>query len=227
MVVSISNKEDYNIIAADFLEQKIRSINKTKQKVFIALSGGSTPLPILVELRQRQINWDQLYFFIVDERIVPLNDFDSNYGAIKKLFFDYITSASFSMIKDDCTIKDSILEYESTMRELMEFNDDGFPVFDLILLGMGDDGHTASLFPKTSALKENKRIVVENNVPQLKTKRITFTYPTILSAKQIVIIIKGQTKKEIYNQIRSNIKTSFPIQNVVIKREDISWILEE
>ena len=227
MVIGISKEQDYNVVAADYIEQLIATLTISKEKVFIALSGGSTPLPILEELSKRALAWDQLFFFMVDERIVPLNDSRSNFGAISKVFFDGITSKSFSMIQERMSTHETINAYESTMRDLMELNAEGFPVFDLILLGMGDDGHTASLFPRTLALKENTRWVVENKVPQLNTRRITLTYPTILSAKKIVVLIKGETKKKIYEEIVSNTETLYPMQKVMFEREDIDWILED
>lgn len=227
MVIGISKEQDYNVVAADYIEQLIATLTISKEKVFIALSGGSTPLPILEELSKRALAWDQLFFFMVDERIVPLNDSRSNFGAISKVFFDRITSKSFSMVQEAMSTHETINAYESTMRDLMELNAEGFPVFDLILLGMGDDGHTASLFPRTLALKENSRWVVENKVPQLNTRRITLTYPTILSAKKIVVLIKGETKKKIYEEIVSNTETLYPMQKVMLEREDIDWILED
>lgn len=227
MVIGISKEQDYNVVAADYIEQLIATLTISKEKVFIALSGGSTPLPILEELSKRALAWDQLFFFMVDERIVPLNDSRSNFGAISKVFFDRITSKSFSMVQEVMSTHETINAYESTMRDLMELNAEGFPVFDLILLGMGDDGHTASLFPRTLALKENSRWVVENKVPQLNTRRITLTYPTILSAKKIVVLIKGETKKKIYEEIVSNTETLYPMQKVMLEREDIDWILED
>lgn len=227
MVIGISKEQDYNVVAADYIEQLIAKLTISKEKVFIALSGGSTPLPILEELSKRALAWDQLFFFMVDERIVPLNDSRSNFGAISKVFLDRITSKSFSMVQEAMSTHETINAYESTMRDLMELNAEGFPVFDLILLGMGDDGHTASLFPRTLALKENSRWVVENKVPQLNTRRITLTYPTILSAKKIVVLIKGETKKKIYEEIVSNTETLYPMQKVMLEREDIDWILED
>ena len=227
MVIGISKEQDYNVVAADYIEQLIATLTISKEKVFIALSGGSTPLPILEELSKRALAWDQLFFFMVDERIVPLSDPSSNFGAISKVFLDRITSKSFSMVQEAMSTHETINAYESTMRDLMELNAEGFPVFDLILLGMGDDGHTASLFPRTLALKENSRWVVENKVPQLNTRRITLTYPTILSAKKIVVLIKGETKKKIYEEIVSNTETLYPMQKVMLEREDIDWILED
>lgn len=86
MVIGISKEQDYNVVAADYIEQLIATLTISKEKVFIALSGGSTPLPILEELSKRALAWDQLFFFMVDERIVPLNDSRSNFGAISKVF---------------------------------------------------------------------------------------------------------------------------------------------
>ncbi|MGB5497742.1 MAG: 6-phosphogluconolactonase [Maribacter sp.] len=227
MVIGISKKQDYSVVAADYIEQTIATLTISREKVFIALSGGSTPLPILEELSKRAIAWDQLFFFMVDERIVPLDDSSSNFGAISKVFFNRITSNSFSMVQKGMSTHEAIKAYESTMRDLMELNAEGFPVFDLILLGMGDDGHTASLFPGTSALKENSKWVVENKVPQLNTSRITLTYPTIISAKEIMVLVKGQTKKQIYRQLISDTDTDYPMQRIVSDRKDVKWILEE
>ncbi len=227
MVVGVSGYGDYSIVATDHIEQTIRTVLASKDNVFIALSGGSTPLPVLGELRKRNLDWDRLFFFMVDERIVPLNKPESNFGAIRNVFFDHISSRAFSMVQDEVPISRAIEAYETTIRDIMELNGQGFPVFDLILLGMGDDGHTASLFPGTKALSEHKKWIVKNEVPQLNTFRITFTYPTILSAKEIIVLIKGHTKKQIYNELVSGGKTTYPMQKVVNERKDLKWILED
>lgn len=227
MVIGISKEQNYNVVAADYIEQVITAATISKEKMFIALSGGSTPLPILEELRQRSLNWDQLFFFMVDERIVPLNNPDSNFGTISKVFFNHISSKRFSMVQDGKSTNEAIMMFESAMHNLMDFNTEGFPIFDLILLGMGDDGHTASLFPSTSALKEKEKAVVVNDVPKLNTSRVTLTYPTILSANEIIVLIKGQVKKKIYEEIISNAETSYPMQKIVSERNDVKWILED
>jgi len=227
MVVSISKEDNFNKGAADFLENRIRAISNEKDKVFIALSGGSTPIPILELLRGRDLDWERLYFFMVDERTVALSDPDSNYGAIGKVFLSHIPSQSFSMIQDNYSIKESIFAYEAALQNIVDFNEDGFPVFDLILLGMGNDGHTASLFPGTLALNEDKKAVVENNVPQLGAKRITLIYPSRKNAKQIAVIIRSESKKRIYKQIISNKQTDYPMQKIVSERSDLGWIIED
>ena len=224
MLIAMPTAQDYGSAAADYLEKVIAEACNTKEKVCIALSGGSTPLPILRELKERDLNWEQLHFFMVDERTVPLDDPESNFGAISEVFFNHISSKCYSMVKEDKSTKEAIKNYESLMKDLMSFNTDGFPVFDLILLGMGDDGHTASLFPGTLALEENNKIVVENKVPQLGTTRITLTYPTIISAEKIVVLIKGESKKKIYNEIHSKAETRYPIHKIVLEREDLIWI---
>lgn len=227
MVISISKEQNYSIAAADYLEKTISAISKTKEKVFIALSGGSTPLPILEEIRKRELNWEQFYFFMVDERTVPINDPDSNFGAISKVFMDHISSKSYSMVQENMTNEGSIFNYLAIMKDLMPHNEAGFPVFDLMLLGMGDDGHTASLFPGTLALDENEKVVVENYVPQLNTSRITLTYPTILSAKELVVLIKGEAKRQIYEDIVAKTGASYPIQKIAFERNDLKWIIQD
>ncbi|MBT8307101.1 MAG: 6-phosphogluconolactonase [Maribacter sp.] len=225
MFIAMPSEQDYELAAADYLEKVIAEACKTKEKVFIALSGGSTPLPILEELKERDLNWEQIHFFMVDERTVPLNNPESNFGAISEVFFNHISSKCYSMVQEGKSTNEAITRYESFMKDLMHFNHDGFPVFDLILLGMGDDGHTASLFPGTIALKENNKIVVENNVPQLGTSRITLTYPAIISAEKIIVLIKGETKKKVYNEIHTKAETKYPMHKIVLEREDVIWIV--
>lgn len=164
---------------------------------------------------------------MVDERIVPLNHPNSNFGAISNVFFDHISSKAFSMVQEEMSTSQAIEAYEAIMRDLMNLNDKGFPVFDLILLGMGDDGHTASLFPETKALNDDKNWIVENEVPQLNTSRVTLTYPTLLSAKEIMVLIKGDTKKQIYQELVSESNTTYPMQKVVNDKKGLKWVLED
>jgi len=226
MVISISKDQDYNRTSANYLEREIVDLCKTKNQVFIALSGGSTPLPILEDLRKRDLNWEQLHFFMVDERTVPINDPNSNYGAIDRIFFKHVSSKSSPMFHEGRTIDENVGAYEALLKEFVPLNNDGFPVFDLILLGMGDDGHTASLFPRTSALNENKRIVVRNEVPQLNTTRITLTYPAILSANGLIVLMKGEVKRQIYKEVISEVETSYPIQKIVTEYKNLKWIIQ-
>jgi len=108
MNVFESSGSNFDQIALEFLVKKLKNLQKSKKKITIALSGGTTPMPILQKLRNEDLQWDSFYFFMVDERCVPIQDSKSNYGTIKNLFFDHIVSNSYSMINEDLSIEESI-----------------------------------------------------------------------------------------------------------------------
>ncbi|WP_108802663.1 6-phosphogluconolactonase [Aquimarina sp. Aq107] len=226
MNVFESSSSNFDQIALEFLVEKLNNLQKSKEKITIALSGGTTPMPILQKLRNENLHWDRFHFFMVDERCVPLHDAKSNYGTIKGLFYDHIVSHSYSMINEDLSIEESIMDYKSDILNRVKLDDKGLPVFDLMLLGIGEDGHTASLFPGTDALNETKEIVVINYVSKLKTNRITLTYPVILNTSEIVVLIKGRNKKQVFDQLYTQKNTSYPMQKIVDKRSDLNWIIE-
>ena len=217
---------DFENVAVEFLVNSLKKLQGQKDKIAIALSGGSTPIPILKRLVEENLEWEKFHFFLVDERCVSLNDAQSNYGTIKQLFFDHIASHSYSMIKEGLSVDESIQAYEADMIREITYGNDGHPIFDLMLLGMGEDGHTASLFPGTLALEEKTKTVVKNFVPKLNMDRITLTYPTIINAKELVVMIKGDKKKQIFDQLHTQEGTDFPIQKIVDEYSDLKWIIE-
>jgi 6-phosphogluconolactonase len=216
---------NFEAFTVSFLVKTLKKLQKTQSEITIALSGGSTPMPILKKLSQQDLQWNKLHFYMVDERCVPLESEQSNYGTIKAIFFNHISSNSYSMIKTGLSIEESILKYELDVKKKVEYKK-GFPSFDLILLGLGEDGHTASLFPNTSALTEEHKIVVKNFVPQLNAERITLTYPVILNAKKIVVMFKGSKKTQIFEETQTPQGTNLPIQKIVDQRKDTNWIIQ-
>jgi 6-phosphogluconolactonase len=167
----------------------------------IALSGGSTPKQmgkLLAEEPYRaRVPWDKLQIFWGDERWVPLESPESNAGEAKRAFLDQVGIPAenvhpFQTV--NVTPEESASQYESLIREVV--GNGGEPVFDLVLLGMGDDGHTASLFPGTAAVHETERQVVSHYVPKLETTRLTFTPPLISSAASVVFLAAGSGKAE-------------------------------
>ncbi|MFC5047737.1 6-phosphogluconolactonase [Aquimarina hainanensis] len=218
-------KSDYDAVAVSLLKHQFIKLQQKKNKITVALSGGNTPLPILAELAKENLSWEKFHFFMVDERCVSIDDAQSNFGNIKKIFFDNVSSSCYSMVDEKFTFDESIKEYEDLLLKEVEL-DKEVPVFDLIVLGMGEDGHVASLFPETIALSEQKRIVVRNNVPQLNMDRITLTYPVLLNAKETMIMIKGKKKRQVFEQMYKNGKTNFPMQRIVDQKRNISWIIE-
>ena len=166
----------------------------------IALSGGSTPknlYTLIAANASTSLPWNQMFFFFGDERHVPPDDPESNYRMAKETLLSKapIPAANIFRVPTENSDAASVAEaYEQTVRKFFALKPGEFPRFDLILLGLGPDGHTASLFPGTAALTEKSRIVVANWVEKLKTNRITFTLPVLNAARCVAFLVSGVDK---------------------------------
>ena len=221
----ILKEKEFDSFSAEFLYSTLKILSENKKNISIALSGGSTPLPILRILKEYKLNWECFNFFMVDERNVSISSSSSNYGNIKKVFLKDIKCSSYSMINNNYSIEECAINYEKLLLTKIPLGKNNLPFFDLILLGIGNDGHTASLFPGTSGLNESKKSVIINRVPQLNTERITLTYPVILNASKIIILAKGAAKYEILNEIEMGIGDHYPIAEIVNSNVDTTCIL--
>jgi len=218
-------EEKFDSFSAEFLYKTLKTLSENKKKISIALSGGSTPLPVLGLLKEYKLNWENFNFFMVDERNVPTSNSSSNFGNIQKVFLKYLNSCTHSMINKDYSIENCAINYEKLLCSKIPLGENNLPVFDLILLGMGNDGHTASLFPGTKGLNESKKGVIKNSVPQLNTERITLTYPLLLNASKIIILAKGMIKNQILNEIKIGNGDHYPIARIINSNVDITCIL--
>lgn len=166
----------------------------------IALSGGSTPKSLynlLATNARTTLPWEHMFFFWGDERHVPPTDPDSNYRMTEEAMLSKIPVAQTNVfrVKTENPDASAVAEdYEQTIRKFFGLTVGQFPVFDMILLGMGPDGHTASLFPGTSALQEKSRLVVANWVEKLKTSRLTLTLPVLNAARSVTFLVSGTDK---------------------------------
>ena len=166
----------------------------------IALSGGSTPknlYTLIAANANTSLPWDQMFFFWGDERQVPPDDAESNYRMAKESLLSKvpIPAANIFPVPTENPDASKVAEaYEQTLRKFFGVAPGEFPRFDLILLGMGPDGHTASLFPETAALQEKSRLVVANWVEKFKTSRITFTLPVLNAARLVAFLVSGIDK---------------------------------
>ena len=221
----ILKEKEFDSFSAEFLYKTLKILSENKKKISIALSGGSTPLPILRILKKYNLNWEYFNFFMVDERNVSISNSSSNYGNIEKVFFRDVNSFSYSMINSNYSIEKCAINYEKLLFSKIPLGENKLPIIDLIVLGIGDDGHTASLFPDTKGLNESKKVVIKNHIPQLNTDRITLTYPIILNASKIIILAKGAAKDKILKQIKIGKGDHFPITKIINSKVDITCVL--
>jgi 6-phosphogluconolactonase len=175
----------------------------------IAISGGSTPnamFALLADPAQPyagRIPWQQLYLFWVDERTVPPANPDSNYGKVKAALLDRVPLPHSQVCRIEGELEPEVAasRYEAAIRTAFRLEGAETPVFDLVLLGMGDDGHTASLFPHTHAIHELGRIAVANLVPKMNTWRVTLTWPVINQGREVAFLIEGTGKAEMLQHV--------------------------
>ena len=196
----------------------------------IALSGGSTPKALYETLAAppflERVAWPRLELFFSDERAVPPGDAKSNYGLAARTLMSKIPSPAHRMVAESGEAE----AYEHLIRSHIEKRRGDIPVFDLILLGLGDDGHSASLFPGTPALEERERLVVMNEVPQKNTRRMTFTYPLINAADRVWVLISGAEKRDIVARCRAaraRGEQPYPILRVVPTDGELVWWLDQ
>ena len=166
----------------------------------IALSGGSTPknlFNLLATNARNVLPWDRMFFFWGDERHVPPTDPESNYRMAEETMLSKIPVAAGNVFRIPTENPDAAAAaeaYEQTLRKFFQLGPGEVPTFDLILLGMGPDGHTASLFPGTAGLQEKSRLVIANWVDKLKASRLTLTLPVLNAARCVVFLVSGTDK---------------------------------
>ncbi|MDA9339655.1 6-phosphogluconolactonase [Polaribacter sp.] len=220
--VHITDTDSFNDFSANFIKNRIEKIT-TDRKINIALSGGSTPLPILKKLKQFDLKWNLINFFLVDERVVSLESSESNYKNIRDVFFDFLPSQNFPILKESNPIDKVVALYQKSISQHVPLDANNIPKFDLIILGMGNDGHTASLFPDTKALDEKKAFVIKNYVPKFESYRITLTYPVLLNSEQSIVLLKGEDKLKIYKEIMDGVGEKYPITKLL--GPNLNWII--
>lgn len=218
--------------AARFVELT-RSAVDERGRALVALSGGSTPKRMGELLATPEfapyVPWDRTDIFWGDERWVPLADPESNAGNALRGWLERVSTPEH-VHPVDTTLADpaaAAAAYEALIRRIAGGH--GTPVFDLILLGMGDDGHTASLFPETAALDVKNLLVVHNFVPKLDADRITFTYPLIDAAREVLFLIGGKGKAETLKAVidgPANPRT-YPSQAVNPAVGSLRWLVDE
>lgn len=195
--------------AAQHIVEAVEQAVAARGRARIAISGGSTPKPAFQLLGdpehpwRTRMPWDRLELFWVDERCVPPDHRDSNYRMTREALLDHapLTPAQIHRMEGELDPEEGAARYESGLRNAFRLEGAETPVFDLMQLGMGPDGHTASLFPHTAALDELGRLSVANHVQNKDAWRITLTWPVINHARQVFFLIGGVEKAAILREV--------------------------
>jgi 6-phosphogluconolactonase len=202
----LATPQDLFQAAAEELIHRATAAIAKRGRFALALSGGSTPKSLyqLIAANAGKLPWDKMFFFFGDERHVPPTDPESNYRMADESILSKvpIPPANIFRIPAENPDADAAADtYDETLRKFFEVAAGEFPRFDLILLGLGPDGHTASLFPETGALREKSRLVVANWVEKLKTHRITLTLPVLNAARCVAFLVSGADKAAMLHEI--------------------------
>lgn len=194
----------------------------------IALSGGSTPKPLYEAIAKQQLPWEKIHVFWGDERYVPPDNPDSNQLMARRAWLDSvdIPAQNIHPVPTDAPDPaDAAQKYETHIQEFFQLQKGEFPALDVNLLGMGDDAHTASLFPHTPALQVRDRIVTVGNKDG--QPRITFTVPTIERSRCVIFLVSGANKRAALAQVFAPVADDFTYPSRLIQPQgELWWLLD-
>jgi 6-phosphogluconolactonase len=215
---------------ADFILNLAHKSLAERNEFRIALSGGNTPRPVYSEIARsgRGLPWDRILITFGDERCVPPDDEQSNFRMAREALFHPANVPEKSIMRMRGEIEPSLAaqQYQDDVDLLATQRGEKIYRHDLILLGVGEDGHTASLFPDTAALNETTQRVVANFVPKLDAWRITFTYPLINHARHVCFLVNAKKQPELIERIIDGDR-EYPAARVNPTSGKLTWILGE
>lgn len=229
------NVEDLsNAAAYMFMDGAVEAV-KDHGQFAVALSGGSTPRKLYAMLAEpdfaRRIPWNRVHLFWGDERCVPPDDPESNYGMVQEALLRKISIPATNVyrIRGEIPPEQAATEYDTWLREFFGVAGHGLPRFDLVLLGLGEDGHTASLFPDSPALDECERLAVASHVELLDAHRVSLTLPVFNHSAAIAFLVAGERKRSAVARVmrHPNENGELPAQRVRPVDGKLLWFLDE
>jgi 6-phosphogluconolactonase len=231
LIRTFTTPEDTLTGLADYIVERSSGAVQRKGRFSLALSGGSSPKKLYEMLAsssyRSRIDWSRVYIFFGDERYLPLDHPDSNYKMVKAALLDPLKLESSKVFPVNTSLApaESAADYEQCIRAHFK---DG-PHFDLILLGLGDNSHTASLFPHTHLLHEKQALVGAEYIEEVKMTRITFTAPLINAADAVAFLVYGAGKAEaVKHIIKDPINIDeYPAQLIKLNHGELTWFLDE
>lgn len=213
--------------AASFIELANRAIAE-RGRFLVSLSGGSTPMKLYERLAVEKMDWSRVHFFWGDERCVPVDDPGNTYGQTKKILFDKIGQTNIHRVRSELEPEAAAVEYAHTLSGFADAPFD-FPRFDLVLLGMGDDGHTASLFPNSPIDISTPILAVTANYQDRPANRVTLTPRVFNQAREIWFLVTGTGKAEILRRVIKGERDleKLPAQRIQPENGNLVWMIDE
>jgi len=219
--------------AAGFFADAAEAAVRRAGTFFVALSGGSTPELMYQVLAgpdfRNQVPWAAGEYFWSDERCVPPEHPESNYGLAERALLSKIpiSRERIHRMRGELEPERAAADYEQELRRAFAVAAPAVPRFDLLLLGLGDDGHTASLFPGSSALDETARLTAANYVQKFDAHRLTLTYPVINAARIVLFLVAGEKKAPALRQVMRGGGAPVPAARVHPKDGRLIWFVDE
>lgn len=228
MKPEVVRTQNFTPDAVQFILQQAHAALGERGEFRIALSGGRTPRPIYDELARvgHDLPWERILITFGDERCVPPDDAQSNFRMARESLLQPagVPDRSVARMRGELDPQLAAQEYEDQLSVCAVQKGEMIYRHDLILLGLGDDGHTASLFPGTAALAETARKVVANFVPKFDAWRLTFTFPLIAQARRICFLVDGGKHRDLIERVLEG-DTQYPAARVAAAHGAITWII--
>ncbi len=230
-VIVQPNRSEFGLAGAGMIAAASLFSIQERGAFNLALAGGSTPGPVYELLAEvPDIDWRRTRVFWSDERCVPPDHADSNYRMARETLLDRLPqSPGFAArMPGELPPEQAAGAYEKTIRENVPAEKSGIPLFDLILLGMGDDGHTASLFPGSMALNVTDRLVTAAYVSKFDSYRLTFTYLLLNAGRHVLILVSGASKADALKAVLMgpHQPNEFPVQGVQPTTGQLRWLVD-
>jgi 6-phosphogluconolactonase len=234
IIIFPSATDLFQAAVEDFTQRAIDTLAH-KQIFTVVLSGAKTGqlfFDSLANHDNKKIPWSKIHFFFADERYVPAHDINNNYHIAHEHLFTKIKIPAENIHRISTEFKDpkdAANQYELTLREFFHLNVHEYPKFDLIYLGVGENGHTASLMPFSDALKKSKHLAISLWVPDLNMYRITLTAHTINQSPAIIFLVTGENKKSVVKKVLEGpfLPDNYPAQMIQSVRGETIWYLDK
>ena len=228
VIKKFSDIETLSQFAAEKFVKVANQAIAERGRFLVALSGGSTPMKLYAQLANTELDWKLVHFFWGDERCVPADDEGNSYGQAKKVLFDKIGTTNIHRVESDLEPAAAAQAYANTLSGFADAPFD-FPRFDLVLLGMGDDGHTASLFPGSPVEVTTPTLAVTAHYQDRPANRVTLTQLVFNQAREVWFMVAGKSKAEtLKNVLQGEHKPdTYPAQRIQPVDGELVWMIDE